>query len=95
MCLAHLIVHLRRRGFVLLDTQFWNAHMGVLHVQMDVAPAPAMSAMFQRFTVEHRVNVMEAPAEAEASSLVPFSGRSDRADRLVVVSKRVLHQHRG
>lgn len=27
VCLAHLILHLRRRGFVLLDTQFWNPHI--------------------------------------------------------------------
>ena len=25
--LVHLILHLRRRGFVLLDTQFWNEHI--------------------------------------------------------------------
>ena len=28
VCLAHLIAHLRRRGFTLLDTQFWNPHIG-------------------------------------------------------------------
>lgn len=28
VCLVHLVHHLRRRGFALLDTQFWNAHIG-------------------------------------------------------------------
>lgn len=28
VCLVHLVYHLRRRGFVLLDTQFWNPHIG-------------------------------------------------------------------
>jgi leucyl/phenylalanyl-tRNA--protein transferase len=28
VCLVHLVQHLMRRGFVLLDTQFWNAHIG-------------------------------------------------------------------
>jgi leucyl/phenylalanyl-tRNA--protein transferase len=27
VCLAHTAVHLRRRGFTLLDTQFWNPHI--------------------------------------------------------------------
>lgn len=27
VCLVHLVNHLRERGFVLLDTQFWNEHM--------------------------------------------------------------------
>ncbi len=27
VCLVHLIAHLRRRGFALLDTQFWNPHI--------------------------------------------------------------------
>jgi hypothetical protein len=40
--------------------QLWNAHMLVLHVQMDLAPAHAMSAVFERFTVEHKVKVAEA-----------------------------------
>jgi nucleotide-binding universal stress UspA family protein len=48
--------------------QLWNAHMLVLHVQMDLAPAPAMSAMFQRFTVEHRVRVAEATTGAESAT---------------------------
>ena len=48
--------------------QLWNAHMAVLHVQMDLAPAPAMSAMFQRFTLEHRVRVAEATAGAESAT---------------------------
>jgi hypothetical protein len=48
--------------------QLWNAHMAVLHVQMDLAPAPAMSAMFQRFIVEHRVKVTEATAGAESAT---------------------------
>lgn len=30
VCLAHLVSHLRRRGFTLLDTQLWNPHMGTL-----------------------------------------------------------------
>jgi len=30
VCLVHLVHHLRRRGFTLLDTQLWNAHMGSL-----------------------------------------------------------------
>jgi nucleotide-binding universal stress UspA family protein len=57
--------------------QFWNAHMAVLHVQMDLAPAPAMSAMFQRFTVEHRVKVTEATAGAESAtaSFLILTGR--------------------
>jgi nucleotide-binding universal stress UspA family protein len=57
--------------------QLWNAHMVVLHVQMDLAPAPAMSAMFQRFTVEHRVKVTEAPAGAESAtaSFLILTGR--------------------
>ncbi len=28
VCLVHLVQHLRRRGFVLLDTQFWTEHLG-------------------------------------------------------------------
>ncbi len=57
--------------------QLWNAHMAVLHVQMDLAPAPAMSAMFQRFTVEHRVKVTEATAGAESAtaSFLILTGR--------------------
>lgn len=27
VCLAHLITHLRRRGFLLLDVQLWNPHL--------------------------------------------------------------------
>ena len=27
VCLVHLVRHLERRGFVLLDTQFWNPHL--------------------------------------------------------------------
>lgn len=27
VCLVHLVNHLRERGFVLLDTQFWNPHV--------------------------------------------------------------------
>lgn len=27
VCLAHLVAHLRRRGFTLLDVQFWNPHL--------------------------------------------------------------------
>jgi leucyl/phenylalanyl-tRNA--protein transferase len=27
VCLVHLVTHLRRRGFTLLDTQFWNPHI--------------------------------------------------------------------
>jgi nucleotide-binding universal stress UspA family protein len=44
---------------------------------MDLAPAPAMSAMFQRFTVEHRVKVTEAPAGAESAtaSFLILTGR--------------------
>ena len=30
VCLVHLVDHLRRRGFTLLDTQLWNPHMGTL-----------------------------------------------------------------
>ena len=48
--------------------QFWNAHMAVLHVQMDLAPAPAISTLFQRFTVEHGVTVAEASAGAKSAS---------------------------
>jgi hypothetical protein len=57
--------------------QLWNAHMAVLHVQMDPAPAPAMSAMFRRFTVEHRVKVTEATAGAESAtaSFLILTGR--------------------
>jgi nucleotide-binding universal stress UspA family protein len=49
----------------------------VLHVQMDLSPAPAMSAMFQRFTVEHRVKVMEATAgtESATASFLILTGR--------------------
>jgi hypothetical protein len=43
-----------------------------------LAPAPAMSAMFQRFTVEHRVKVAEATAGAESATAslheVPLGG---------------------
>ena len=57
--------------------QLWNAHMTVLHVRMDQAPAPAMSAMFQRFTDEHRVTVAEASAGAESAtaSFLLLTGR--------------------
>jgi hypothetical protein len=60
-----------------LVAQLWNAHMAVLHVQMDLAPAPAMSGMFQRFTVEHRVKVTEATAGAESAtaSFLILTGR--------------------
>jgi len=27
VCLVHLVNHLKQRGFVLLDTQFWNPHL--------------------------------------------------------------------
>jgi leucyl/phenylalanyl-tRNA--protein transferase len=27
ICLVHLVGHMRRRGLVLLDTQFWNEHL--------------------------------------------------------------------
>jgi len=27
VCLVHLVEHLRARGFILLDTQFWNPHL--------------------------------------------------------------------
>lgn len=30
VCLVHLAAHLRRRGFALLDTQFWTPHLGSL-----------------------------------------------------------------
>lgn len=30
VCLVHLVHHLRRRGFVLLDVQMWNPHTGSL-----------------------------------------------------------------
>ena len=58
--------------------QLWNAHMVVLHVQMDLAPAQAMSAMFRRFTVEHRVRVAEATAGAESAtaSFLILTGRT-------------------
>jgi len=46
--------------------RLWNAHMAVLHVQMDLAPAPAMSAMFRRFTVEHRVKLRKPLLEPKA-----------------------------
>src|ERR1700712_1634125 len=57
--------------------RLWNAHMAVLHVQMDLAPAPAMSAMFRRFTVEHSVKVAEATAAAEGAtaSFLILTGR--------------------
>jgi nucleotide-binding universal stress UspA family protein len=58
-------------------TQSWNAHMVVLHVQMDLAPTQAMNAMFHRFTVEHRVRVAEAIAGAESAtaSFLVLTGR--------------------
>jgi hypothetical protein len=52
--------------------QLWNAHLVALDVQMDLAPAPAMSAMFRRFTVEHKV----IPAALGIDSLL--RGLSDR-----------------
>ena len=57
--------------------QLWNAHMAVLHVQMDLAPAQAMSAMFHRFTVEHKVRVAEAipGAESATASFLILTGR--------------------
>jgi leucyl/phenylalanyl-tRNA--protein transferase len=27
VCLVHLVNHLKQRGFVLLDTQFWTPHL--------------------------------------------------------------------
>lgn len=60
--------------------QTWNAHMLVLHVQMDLAPAPAMGAMFQRFTAGHGVKVAEAAAgagSATASFLILTGRRLD------------------
>src|SRR3954464_13600141 len=48
--------------------QLWNAHLVALHVQMDLAPAPAMSAMFRRFTIEHKVSMAEASAGAESAT---------------------------
>jgi nucleotide-binding universal stress UspA family protein len=57
--------------------RLWNAHMSVLHVQTDLAPAPAMSAMFRRFTVEHQVKVAEAAvgAEGATASFLILTGR--------------------
>ena len=57
--------------------QFWNAHLVALHVQMDLAPAPAMSAMFRRFTIEHKVSMAEATAGAESAtaSFLTLTGR--------------------
>jgi len=65
--------------------------MAVLHVQMDLAPAPAMGAMFHRFTIEHKVRVAEATAgaeEATASFLILTGRRLDilpQQARLAVV----------
>ena len=58
-------------------TQLWNAHLAVLHVEMDLAPAPTMSAMFQRFTVAHQVKVAEASAgtESATASFLILTGR--------------------
>jgi nucleotide-binding universal stress UspA family protein len=58
--------------------QLWNAHMVVLYVQRDLAPASAMSAMFHRFTVEHRVRVADATAGAESAtaSFLILTGRT-------------------
>jgi len=55
----------------------WNAHVAALYVQTALAPTSAMSAMFQRFTVEHRVKVAEATAGAECAtaSLLILTGR--------------------
>src|SRR3954451_12680528 len=57
--------------------QLWNAHLVALHVQMDLAPAPAMSAMFRRFTMEHKVSMAEATAGAESAtaSFLTLTGR--------------------
>src|ERR1700756_4759100 len=57
--------------------QLWNAHMVVLHVQMDLAPAPEMSAIFLRFVAERRAKVAEATAGAESptTSFVILTGR--------------------
>jgi nucleotide-binding universal stress UspA family protein len=57
--------------------QLWNAHLVALHVQMDLAPAPAMSAMFRRFTIEHKVSMAEATAGAESAtaSFLTLTGR--------------------
>src|SRR3954447_17745905 len=58
--------------------QLWNAHMAVLHVQLDLAPAPAISAMFRDFTVEHKVKVTEpaAGAESATASFLTLTGRT-------------------
>lgn len=58
--------------------QLWNAHMAVLHVQLDLAPAPEISAMFRGFTVEHKVKVTEPAARAESAtaSFLTLTGRT-------------------
>src|SRR3954451_20766989 len=48
--------------------QLWNAHLVALHVQMDLAPTPAIHAMLRRFTIEHKVSMAEATAGAESAT---------------------------
>ena len=57
--------------------QLWNAHLAALHVQLDLAPAPAVTAMFRRFTVEHSVKITDASggAESATASFLILTGR--------------------
>ena len=57
--------------------QLWNAHLAALHVQMDLEPAPAVTAMFRGFIAKHGIKVMDAMAGAESAtaSFLRLTGR--------------------
>ena len=58
--------------------QLWNAHLVALHVQLDPAQAPTVTAMFRRFTSDNNVRVAEASAGADTAtaSFVTLTGRA-------------------
>jgi nucleotide-binding universal stress UspA family protein len=49
--------------------QLWNAHLTALHVQMDLEPAPALTAMFRGFIAKHGIKVTDATAGAESATV--------------------------
>lgn len=64
VCLAHLVLHLRRRGFRLLDVQYWNQHLEQFGCE-EIPRAAYLSRLAE---------AVEVPVEWE-----PFDAESDAA----------------
>jgi hypothetical protein len=57
--------------------QQWNAHLAALHVQMDLEPAPSVTAMFRGFIAQHGITVTDAAAAGKSAtaSFLTLAGR--------------------